>query len=183
MEIIRSSVYLTNKYKTHFHFIIMTKSKNTLIVALLMLFITPAFSQTKPASTNKDCFGEWYALFRERGAKPIPDGTQEVVISIRKEGYSHCFMGKVDVAGGKLKLPVYVAKDDGSFETLAETGLKFDGTVAAKDPESLAVITDGMSVTAYTADQESVKLFFYKFVNDKPKKNKIAPPVAALVKN
>ncbi|HEY5825822.1 MAG TPA: hypothetical protein VIT44_15715 [Cyclobacteriaceae bacterium] len=166
----------------------MIKSKTILTAALLMLFISPVFAQTKakaatPASKEKDCYGEWYSLFRERGAQAIVDGTHEVIISIRKEGYSQCFMGKVAVAGGKLKFPVYVAKDDGSFETLAETGLRLDpASEGAKNPDAITTITDGMSVTAYTTDQESVKLFFYKFINDKPKKNKVAPPVSSLVK-
>jgi len=168
----------------------MIKFKKTLIAALLMLFISPVFAQTKAASSakaapsSKDCYGEWYTLFRERGAKPIPDGTQEIVISIRKDNYAQCFMGKVDVENGKIKMPVYLAKEDGSFQTLSETGLQLDpASIAAKDPASLTSITDGMSVTAYTTDHETVKLFFYKFVNDKPKKNKVAPPTTALVKN
>jgi hypothetical protein len=152
--------------------------------ALLTLITSATFSQTKTAPTAKDCYGEWYTLFRDRGAKPIPDGTQDIIISIRKEGYSQCFMGKVDVEGGKIKLPVQIAKEDGTFETLAETGLKIDpASIGAKNPDALTVITDGMSVTAFTADHETVKLFFYKFVNDKPKKNKVAPPASALVKN
>jgi hypothetical protein len=158
--------------------------KKTLIAVLLMLLVAPAFAQTKAPAANKDCYGEWYTLFRERGAKPIPDGTQEVIISIRKDGYSQCFMGKVDVENGKLKPPVLIAKDDGSFESLAQTGLKLDpASLAAKDPDALSTITDGMSVTAYTSDHETVKLFFYKFVNAKGAKNKVAPPVGTLVKN
>jgi len=158
--------------------------KKTLIAALLMLLVSPAFAQTKAPVAAKDCYGEWYTLFRERGAKPVPDGTQEIVISIRKDGYSQCFMGKVDVENGKLKLPVMIAKDDGTFETLAQTGLKIDpASVGAKDPDALTTITDGMSITAYTSDHETVKIFFYKYVNAKGSKNKVAPPVGALVKN
>jgi hypothetical protein len=158
--------------------------KKTLIAGLLMVLVSPVFGQTKAPAANKDCYGEWYTLFRERGAKPIPDGTQEVVISIRKDGYSQCFMGKVDVENGKLKPPVLIAKDDGTFESLAQTGLKLDpASIGGKDPETLTTITDGMSVTAYTADHETVKIFFYKFVNAKGSKNKVAPPPSALVKN
>lgn len=158
--------------------------KKTLLAALLMLLMSPVFAQTKAPAPNKDCYGEWYTLFRERGAKPIPDGTQEVVISIRKDGFSQCYMGKVDVENGKIKLPVMIAKEDGSFETLAQSGLKLDpASAAAKDPDAVTTITDGMSVTAYTADHETVKLFFYKYVNAKTAKNKVAPPASALVKN
>ena len=93
-------------------------------------------------------------------------------------------MGKVDVENGRLVPPVYVAKQDGTFETLAQTGLKLDpASVAAKDPNALTTITDGMSITAYTDDHEVVKLFFYKYVNTAASMNKEAPPVKALVKN
>ncbi|MEK6783620.1 MAG: hypothetical protein AABY93_18095 [Bacteroidota bacterium] len=160
------------------------KSKKNLITALLILLMAPAFAQTKATAAPKDCYGEWYTLFRDRGAKPVPDGTQEIIISFRKDGYSQCFMGKVDVENGKMKLPILVAKEDGTFETLAETGLKIDPAQAAStSPEVLTSITDGMSITAYTTDRESVKIFFYKFVNDKPKKNKVAPSASTLVKN
>jgi len=172
----------------------MITTKKTLIAGLLIVLMAPVFAQTKPTETAKpkasapepakDCYGEWYTLFRERGAKKIPDGTQEVVISIRKEGFSKCFMGKVDVENGRLVPPVYVAKQDGTFETLGQTGLKLDpASVAAKDPNALTTITDGMSITAYTDDHEVVKLFFYKYVNTAASMNKEAPPVKALVKN
>jgi len=173
----------------------MITTKKTLIAGLLIILMAPVFAQTKPTETAKpkaasapepakDCYGEWYTLFRERGAKKIPDGTQEVVISIRKEGFSKCFMGKVDVENGRLVPPVYVAKQDGTFETLGQSGLKLDpASVAAKDPNALTTITDGMSITAYTDDHEVVKLFFYKYVNTAASMNKEAPAVKALVKN
>jgi hypothetical protein len=158
--------------------------KQICIAALLILFIAPVFAQTKTAPPAGDCYGEWYTLFRERGAKTIPDGTQEIVISIRKDGYAQCFMGKVDVENGKMKMPVFIAKEDGSYQPLSETGLQLDpASLAGKTPDALTSITDGMSVTAYTTDHETVKLFFFKFVNDKPKKNKVAPRAATLVKN
>ena len=163
----------------------MTSSKANLVTVLALLLVAPVFAQTKPAATSgKDCYGEYYKLFRERGAKAIPDGTQDIVISIRKEGYSECFLGKVDVENGKMKFPVMVAHDDGSYGSLAETGLKLDpGMAASTSSDALATITDGMSITAYTADREAVKIFFYKYVNDKPKKNKVAPPASTLIKN
>jgi hypothetical protein len=181
---VRTYVYILIVDLDQPSFTTMIKFNKILLGALLMLLISPAFAQTKAPSANKDCYGEWYTMFRDRGAKPVPDGTQEIIISIRKDGYSQCFMGKVDVANGKIKPPIHVAKEDGTFETLTETGLKLDpASIASTTPEALTTITDGMSVTAYTTDQETVKIFFYKFINDKPKKNKVAPPPNALVKN
>src|SRR6186713_3114360 len=57
----------------------------------------------KSAQPGGDCFKEWYTLFKERGANPIPDGTQDVIITLRgSSDYSECFVGKIDVAGGRI---------------------------------------------------------------------------------
>ena len=73
---------------------------------LLFSFIIIAFSsvgQSKSTSvTSGNCFKDWYSLFKERGANTVPDGTNDVIISIRNGDYSECFMGKIDVAGGVL---------------------------------------------------------------------------------
>lgn len=69
------------------------------ILAILFTFLTlGAFAQGagKPAASN-NCFNEWYALFKDRGAKPIPTGIHDVVIAFRKGDYSECYMGKVNV--------------------------------------------------------------------------------------
>src|SRR5450432_1718837 len=109
----------------------MIKSNKSLITSLLILFMAPVFAQTKPsAAPPKNCYGEWYTLFRERGAKQIPDGTQEVVISLRGDN-SQCFMGKVEVVNGKIKTPLYVQKQDGSYETFGWSGKKLDAAFTA----------------------------------------------------
>src|SRR5688572_14328212 len=44
---------------------------------------------------TKNCYAEWYDTFRARGAKPVPDGIHEVIIALKNEEGSHCFMGQV----------------------------------------------------------------------------------------
>ncbi|MBL7863647.1 MAG: hypothetical protein JNK10_02145 [Cyclobacteriaceae bacterium] len=137
----------------------------------------------KPAA---DCFKEWYTLFRERGAKPVTDGTQEVVITLRNnhDGSSKCYMGKIEVVGGKIKLPLWVQKDDGSYDTFGALGKKLDpGFVSSMSEEELLTVVDGMSTSFRTSDQEFGRLFFYKFIEDKPKALKKAPSPSALIKN
>lgn len=166
----------------------MNNSRKTLITLLMLLFMGTAFAQTKPAVTKTaasgDCFKEWYTLFRSRGAKQVTDGTQEVIITIRGQNSNQCYLGKIEVANGKIKLPLWVQKDDGSFETFGSSGKKLDPEFASSTSEDdLLAITDGMSISFRTTDQEYGRLFFYKFVNDKPKANKVAPSPSALIKN
>ncbi len=165
----------------------MISLKRILIAIGLVVLIAPAFAQTKTASAKatptKDCFREWLDLFRDRGGKPVPDGTQEVIITLRRQDKTVCYMGKVDVAGGKIKPPLWVLKEDGSYETFAAMGKKLDPEFqSSMSEEDLLAITEGSSISFRTAEQEYGRLFFYKFLNDKPKANKVAPSPSELIK-
>jgi hypothetical protein len=154
------------------------------ILAILISFLSlSAMAQTgapkQGASSN--CFKEWYTLFKERGANPIPDGTQDVIITLRSSDYSECFLGKINVAGGKLVGNLQIQKMDGSYE-------EFDKKVSAAYQtggvlkEELREIINGMSASASLTDGEMIRLFFYKSLADKPKANKKAPSPSALIK-
>ncbi len=152
---------------------------------MFFIVIVPTLAQTKTATTEapKSCYGEWFSVFRARGAKEVPDGMQNVIISLRDGSSSHCFMGRVEVAGGKIKLPLMIQKQDGSFETFASTGKTLDPSFTnSMSADELLAITDGMSVSFRTTDQEFGRLFFYEFLSDKPKSNKVAPPPSVLLK-
>ena len=149
----------------------------------LMAQTQPAASKPapKPASGG-NCFKEWYALFKERGANPVEDGTHEVIITLRYADYSECFMGKIDVAGGKLASKLQVQKVDGTYE-------EFDRKVSASLQnaegslkEELREVNNGMSASLILSDGETIRLFFYKALAEKPKANRKAPAPAALVK-
>lgn len=170
--------------------------KTSFKIFLFLLLLAPvlSFAQTKlapqkgtPQKTSSNCFKEWYNLFRERGGKPVPDGTQEVIISIRNntDGTSQCYMGKVEVAGGKMVLPLWVQKEDGSFDTFGRvSGKNLDpGFQHSLTQDELLAVSDGMSISFRTSDMEFGRLFFYKFLNDKPKALKAAPSPSALIKN
>jgi len=156
------------------------------ILAILFTFVSlGVFAQGagKPVASN-NCFNEWYALFKDRGAKPIPNGTHDVVIAFRKGDYSECYMGKVDIMDGKISGRPQVQKMDGTFEEwdkrISQSYIDESGKLKAT---ALLEIHNGMSAEVTLADGENVRLFFYKFVADKPKANKKAPAPSALVKN
>ena len=159
-----------------------------ILITLLSFLSVGVFAQApkaKPATpaASSDCWKEWYTLFKERGANPVADGTHEVIITIRNKEYSECFMGKIDVAGGKLAGKLQIQKVDGSYEEfdrkVSEAYQNSTGTLK----EDLREIVNGMSASAALTDGETIRLFFYKALAEKPKANKKAPSASSLVKN
>lgn len=159
------------------------KSILAILFSLLSIGVFAQSTPSKPAA-SKDCFNEWYALFKDRGSKPIPTGIHDVVIAFRKGDYSECYMGRVDVMDGKITGRPQVQKLDGTFEEwdkrISQSYFDENGNIKAT---ALLEINNGMSAEITLADGENVRLFFYKFVADKPKANKKAPSPATLVKN
>lgn len=158
--------------------------KNLIFSFALISIVFSSLAQTKGTSASAgNCFKEWYSLFKERGANTVPDGTNDVIISIRNGDYSECFMGKIDVAGGVLNGKIQVQKIDGSFG-------EFDKSVSAaymnsegRLKEELRTINGGMTASVPLTDGEVIRLFFYKSLKDKAMSNKKAPPASELIKN
>jgi hypothetical protein len=154
------------------------KSILTILITVLSFGV---FAQSKPAATSGgDCFKQWYSLFKERGATPIPDGTQDIIITLRSSDYSECFVGKVDITDGKISSKIQIQKVDGSFE-------EFDKKVSSsyQNPdgvlkEELRDVSNGMSASLTLTDGEIIRLFFPKSLAPKPKANKKAPPVSTV---
>jgi hypothetical protein len=137
---------------------------------------------TTASVTAPNCYKQWYDVFSARGAKPVTDGTQEVIITFKSGESCHCFMGKVEVSGGKIKPPLHVQSENGEYKTFASLGKKLDADFVAAEGDQLYKITDGMSVLFKTADNEYGRLFFYKFVNKGTQTNKKAPSPDELIK-
>jgi len=154
-----------------------------LFTTLICFLSVGVFAQTAPAKPANKCYQEWYSVFKERGAKPVPDGMNEVIISIRGDEYGECFIGRVEVAGEKMIGKLQVQKMDGTYEEfdkkVSATYQNDQGTLK----EELRTINNGMSQFVRLGDGEIIGLFFYKSLADKPKANKKAPSPAALIKN
>jgi hypothetical protein len=138
---------------------------------------------TTVMTTPTNCYKQWYDYFSERGAKPVPDGTHEVVIAFKSGESCHCFMGKVEVSGGKIKSPLYVQTEGGEYKTFTSLGKKLDPEFVLAQGNDLYTINNGMSVLFRTADQEYGRIFFYKFLNKDKQMNKEAPSPTDLLKN
>ena len=140
-------------------------------------------ADTTVITTPTNCYKEWYDTFRNRGARTVTDGTQEVVIAFKSGESCHCFMGKVDVAGGKIKPPLYIQLENGEYKTFSALGRKLDMEFVNDVGDQLWNITDGMSILFRTSSQENGRLFFYKFLNRHAQANKVAPTPSELIKD
>lgn len=158
---------------------------SVLILSFLVCFF--AQGQTKqpakqPASSG-DCFKQWYSLFKERGADAVPEGVNDVIITIRNADYSECFMGRIEIANGKLTGKLQIQKVDGSYaefdKRVSASYQNAEGTLK----EDLRDVVNGMSASVALSDGEFIRLFFYKALAEKPVANKKAPAPSVLVKN
>jgi len=132
---------------------------------------------------KKDCYAQYHEAIRMRGAKTVTDGMQQVVIALKGADGCNCFMGQIEVLGGKIKPPLYVQAENGEYKAASIVSKKVEPAFAASmTPDELYSIKDGMSIVFRTADQEYGRLFFYKFVNKGPQSNKMAPTAEELLK-
>jgi hypothetical protein len=134
------------------------------------------------AAIPMNCYKQWMDYFTELGAKPVTDGTQLIVIAFKSKESCHCYMGKVEVAGGRIKLPVYVQTEGGDYKTFTELGRKLDADFIAVQGDGLWQVSNGMSVVFQTTDNEYGRIFFYKFLNKNKQMSKEAPSPADLLK-
>jgi hypothetical protein len=166
------------------------KTLLTLFISFLSigLFAQTGASKAPAKSTTPQkaasCYDQWYAVFKDRGATPIADGTHEIIISLRNEfDYAECFFGKVDVKDGKIVSKLHVQKVDGSYEEfnkkVSPAYQNADGVLK----EELRDVSNGMSEAIELGSGERIRLFFYKSIAAKEKANKKAPAPAALIKN
>lgn len=143
-----------------------------------------ASPQKEASKKEPGCYDQWYALFKERGANPLADGTHDVIISIRNEyDYAECFVGKIDLKEGKLASKLQIQKEDGSWEEFDKKISSMYQNTEGVVKEELRSVTNGMSEAFTLTDGEKIRLFFYKSLADKAKANKKAPAPSALVKN
>lgn len=153
--------------------------KSILLIVSLLVFGT-TFSQMQPAiqlenlKPGKNCFEDYYNAFAQRGADPVPDGEQNVVISLRQNDSCFCVEGKVTVKNGNILPQVLVKKVDGSYEPARRA---LDSRTNTQD-HSFAnpfSIINGMSQTFSTADYAVVNLFFIDYLKAKQQQMVQAP--------
>jgi hypothetical protein len=135
------------------------------------------YAMANAQTSKNNCYKEWYQLFTERGAKPIPDGENDIIISIIKDDISNCYLGRLTVKAGKIVLgSLLVQTEDGGFEKLNKTLKK----TVYYSSEQITAIENGMSHSFLTSENEVVRAYFYKSLNSPAKKLKEAPAPSTL---
>lgn len=129
---------------------------------LPLLAIVLSLTAAAPAG---NCYDRYAKKFEERGAREVEDGWHEgVVITFRKGSNADCSVGMVKVEKGKItQLKLRFA--DGTYELYTQ---KF------KDAGEF-VITNGISTTKITLDDELVNVVFVKHIKAPKKKYTAAP--------
>jgi len=125
----------------------------------------------------QNCYLDYYHLFSDRGAELIPDGTHDVVVTIREGASADCYMARVQVKDNKLVTVDGIILQDGKVKKM---GMKLSPKY--NDPKNPAVlhseIIDGMSATFLSDDGKEVNFFFTKQLSAKTKAYKKAPAVS-----
>ncbi|MES2396430.1 MAG: hypothetical protein V4549_10530 [Bacteroidota bacterium] len=127
-------------------------------LALFIVTITVFAQASKKVEEDSNCFIKWAQKFEARGADDVADGTySDVIITFRTGSDAECFNGKCDVKDGRI-IAMYTKLEDGTY-ALVKKKLRYDFPVT---------ITNGMSKTVPTLDDELINVLFVKKI--KPKK-------------
>jgi hypothetical protein len=132
------------------------------IIITLTIFINAVVAvyaqSTKKSVEEINCYLKWAQKFEIRGAEDVADGSYaDVIITFRNGSEADCFNGKCDVKDGKI-IAIYTKLEDGTFELVKK---KFKSGFPA-------TITNGMSNTVLTLENELINVLFVKKI--KPKK-------------
>ena len=152
--------------------------------ALLLFFFSIVV--TANAQNKKSCFIEYYELFNKRGTLSIPDGYQNVIVTVRDTKENTCFsvMGQVEVKANHINGPLKIKNRKGEF---VPPGTLFPKTVRHEkydEPKSNLKrdlsIKNGITANWLTQDMKIVNLFFIDFLKPAPASPEEGPSVKKL---
>ncbi len=134
-------------------------------ILLIIITITTfsAVNAQKPELAEVTCYQKFAKIFEKRGATKVEDGTYDnVIITFRKGSMADCFNGKVTVKDGEINTyEMYLKFEDDTFEKI------FRNFKYIK--EKPVIITEGISRTMVTEDEELINVLFVKKIRPKKK--------------
>jgi hypothetical protein len=136
----------------------MKKTITTLFLVLgVSAFVNAQAPDAKKPGEETNCYLKWAKKFEDRGADDVADGTYaDVIITIRNGSEAECYNGKCEVKDGKV-VGMYRQMEDGNFE-LIKKKLRYDFPIT---------ITNGMSKTVLTFEDELINVLFVKKIKAK----------------
>jgi hypothetical protein len=136
---------------------------------ILSLLLVSAFLNGLNAQEKKNCYIDYLTLFKDRGAKVVTDGVQNIVVTSRNSDGTTCtsMVGTIEVKGGKIAGNLLVKTVSG--ELIKPNDKLHENYFLTNDPMKADYsITNGMSATFLTQKKDVVNLFFTDFVNPAP---------------
>jgi len=132
----------------------------------LVLFALVASLGLSFAQDESSCYNQWARAFEIRGADEVKDGWHEgVVLSIRRGSRCMCYTAKVQVEKGLIK-DIFIKYVDGKFEPYLPKW---------KYEDSKATITNGISKTLQSVDDELVNVVFINHLKPRKTAYELAP--------
>jgi hypothetical protein len=141
------------------------KNMKKLLFALLILPVFTILIAAAPSGDVGNCYDKYAKKFEERGAFEVENGWHEgVVITYRKGSNADCYVGMVRVEELKIT-QIKIRNSDGTYE-LYTNKFKAGGEFT---------VTNGISTTKITMDDELVNVVFVKHIQPPKKKFTVAP--------
>jgi hypothetical protein len=136
----------------------MKKTITTLFLVLgVSAFVNAQAPDPKKTGDETNCYLKWAKKFEDRGADDVADGMYtDVIITFRNGSEAECFNGKCEVKDAKI-VGMYRQMEDGNYELLKKK-LRYDFPIT---------ITNGMSKTVLTFDDELINVLFVKKIKAK----------------
>lgn len=136
-----------------------------LTTAFLSLFILLTNFANAGVVDDVNCYDAYAKKFEERGAEEVEDGWHEdVVITFRKGSNADCYIGMIRIEEGKIT-QLKIRNADGTYELYTKK-FKAGGEF---------IVTNGISSTQITLDDELVNVVFVKHIKPPKKKFTVAP--------
>ena len=130
----------------------------TTLTLFIALAVNAGAQTTKNSDDEANCYLKWAQKFEIRGADDVADGIYtDVIITFRNGSDAKCFNGKCEVKEGKV-IAMYIKKEDGDYEQVKKK-LRYDNIPIT--------ITNGMSKTVITLDDELINVLFIKKIRPK----------------
>lgn len=131
-----------------------------------LLILVASASRLSAQTEEASCYTQWAKAFEVRGADDVKDGWHDgVVLSIRSGSRTKCYSGKVQMDGGHVK-EIFIKYVDGKFE-LYKPEWKY--------PDQLGTVTNGITKTLQTMDDDLVNIIFINHLKPKKKAYELAP--------
>lgn len=131
-----------------------------------LLIVTVVCGRLSAQTQEASCYNQWAKAFELRGADDVKDGSYEgVVLSIRSGSKTICYTAKVLVEAGNVK-DIAIKYVDGKFEQYKPEW---------KYADQKAVITNGISHTLQTMEDDLVNVIFINHLKAKKKAFELAP--------